>query len=60
MDNYKHPFAFCNNEKCDKTHCARHRSRHNGACAQDLNEQNKFTCPQYYPLFKARNERRDL
>lgn len=45
----------CNNKKCDKTHCARHRSRNVDFCqAEDKNPEGLFLCPAYYPVWKGK------
>ena len=46
---------YCNNKKCDKTHCARHRSRNvDFSQAEDKNTEGLFLCPAYYPVWKGK------
>lgn len=47
---------YCNNKKCDKTHCARHRSRNvDFSQAEDKNTEGLFLCPAYVPAFKCKS-----
>lgn len=46
---------YCNNKHCDKTHCARHRSRNVDFCQEEdknKNKEERFLCPSYFPVWK--------